>query len=457
MTTADWLNPQNEVATRQALHQRLLRDLHLGQYGTSTDVTVGYIEDTNRLLNVAISPESMRGAWVRLVTDNDEKAASPYGEIRPVLRLEPRTGRLYVDPPLSSVPGDTTADYEIWRRVHPQDVIDVTNRVLQEEIYLPYWEWLSELPGGDFEDALDDEVWEAIGGAAGTIVSFAAGASYQRSRYGLRIVTTGAGDGYGSQSVQVRPGAHIHVSAELLLITPELTSFPRLVVYDDSDDSEIASITIEEGPSKRYSLDFTVPSDVSRIYVATVAGDATEVYWRISQVILQDLDARSLPLPRWIKNADQVKGVFRSQLWSRGGNTFDPEMHGTLDPHAYFVDNAFSFGQLRIQRRVGTFTRPYYIFASRNESSYVYDNDRKRIDPNHLFTAVADNLMTNFVMQPSTEMDRQQFVAMAAKLSRDHEMYRRAQEVRLSNTYVGREPEVFVADVARESLYYGEF
>ena len=399
LITATPTTGQVEGVTRRKVLERFLRETGFGDYGTATGGSVSTIVDTTRLQSVQYNSNQYDGAWERISYDAGGAAAAPELEIRTVSAagLAGSTGTLTIAPVHSAAPaaGDM---YQIWRMVYPQTVLDILDQIMQEEVFLPCWTVLTEVPDGDMEQISNSADWTA---SNATLTKATAEPTGWGKRYLTVATTSAAGYAKTATNLAVVPGKKYHISALVRANAAGCT--PSLIAYDATNSAAIDSKTTTSQTWGRLWFEFTAPATCYQVSIRLANAENT-VTSSWDEVCLYSLDSQDLPLPWWVKEKQQVKGIFRMHFTDIGTNLWNPQPYGELDTNRWdFRDDAYGRGQLRIVSRYGAPQGPVFIFGTRNEVAFANENtDTKRVDANWLNTALCYQVFSHLINSPNS-------------------------------------------------------
>lgn len=381
-----------EQLTRNALLKRFLRETGLGDYGTATGGSTTTIIDTTKLQSTQFNTREWVGGWGRISKDAGGAGAAPEGSISPITTYAPSTGTITLNPAITAVAASD--EYELWR-VNPSTVLDLLDQILKEDVFLPCWTMLSELPDYDMEASTYAD-WTA----SNTTLSKSTTDPVIAGKRHLSVVTTSALGYARSALVTVEPGKTYHVSALVRCSAASTTA--RLLAYDETNAATIDSRDSVRRYPVRLGFEFTIPTDCYQmsIRLANVENTVTTLW---DEVVLFAQESTSIALPWWVKSKDQVKGVFRYLPHSIATDLNQPEFHGEQDKQWDIQDNPFSRGQLRLQARYGSIAQPLFIFGLRNETAFANDNsDGKLVDQNYLLACLGYRVFHMLSQQPNS-------------------------------------------------------
>lgn len=368
--------PNLDGISRAALFRQLALDTGLLFCGVATaggDVATLY--DTSNLKTSQGSPAEWIGGWLRISATTDN--AAPEGEIVPISDYEPDLGKIVFEPHLTVAP-DAGDYYELWK-INPKITKDLLDQCLTKDLYLPCWTVLSEIPDHDMEQSHTTD-WTASG-ATVTKQTAQPRLSNSGKRY-LRVVSSAAGDYARSAILRIEPNRTYHASAVARCSAASTTA--KLVAYDETNGAVIESKTSNRLYPARIWFTFQAPAtcySISLRLTNVEAGVTTE--W--DEVTFFSVNAVDLPMPWWVKNADQVKGVFQLEPLTITENLWDSTLRGEDDARFDTIPEYGGFGRFKAQARQGAINWPVFIFGARNETAYADDNaDLKYLDPNLL-------------------------------------------------------------------------
>ena len=377
--------PTVEGSNRLNLFKKLSRATGILKYGTVTSGARDYIIDSTRLKSSQLSHSEWEGGWVRISSTTDSLA--PQGEIIPISIFTPELGKVEGSPYFTVAPesGDT---YELWK-LDPQDIIDIVDEALTDDLYVPCWTVLSEVPDYDMEQSGTTD-WTAVNSTV-TKQTSEPRSPWSGKRY-LRVVSSSAG-GYARTALLNVQGGKPYFSSAAARAS---IGTAKLVIYDETNGAIIDSWTSDQMYPNRISLFWQSPTtckQVSLRLTSVDSGDTTE--W--DEVIFHSTYSPDIELPWWIKNRNQVKGIFQYQPITITDKIWDMVLKGEYDSRFDIYD----MGQKkRAVARQGVITWPLYLLGIRNETAYSDDTtDLKYIDPN-LFIACLGWKIYKYLCQP---------------------------------------------------------
>lgn len=382
--------PQVEGLTRNQVLKHFLSESGLGVTGVATGGSDEVLVDTSARQSSVYSPATYEGQWLRI--NDTSNSLAPEGEIRPVTVYTPAAGRLAVSPQFSATieSGD---DYELWR-IEPQRVLDLLDRILTQDLFIPCWTVLSELPDYDMEQtAVTDWI-----GVSATPTKSSAEPPMAGEKY-LVVTATGANGYARTPLIGVEPGKPYFVSA----LARYSTSNGELRVWDETNNALIKSITVDTRYNIRPSADFNTPATCKQVTIRLVTvTNAGVTEW--DEVVLYSQEARSIALPWWVKSRSQVRDVYqlhgnpvRNDLWT-------DELRGIAlaEGRQWRIrDNPLGRGQLRLQLIEGHMSHPIYIMGLRNETAYADNHvEIKHVDLNYLTTCLCYRTFSHLLQSP---------------------------------------------------------
>ena len=394
--------PQVEGILRSTLTKRILLETGLGDYGICTATAGGsattYFDDTNRLKSTQFNAKQWVGGWARISYDAGGAAAAPENELGPITTYDPTTnGRITFNPAMTAAPavGDW---YELWTNPDPKRVLDIIDKVLTEDIYLPCWSVLTECPDGDMEQNNTTD-WTA---SNATVTKATAEPTMFGKRY-LSVLATAANGYARSALLRGEPNTRYHVSAVVRCNAASTTA--KLIAHDETNDVAIDSVTTTRLYNHRLYLEFTLPATcyTFSIRLSTVENAKTTLW---DEVALYPLGATDIRLPWWVKEKNQKLGIFKMIPASIGDGCWEANLRGEIDKSWDVQDRYAGGGQLRIQQRYGLGTgmsTPLFIYGIRNEEAYANDNtDKKFVDSNLLVAWVCWKLFEWMARRPAS-------------------------------------------------------
>ncbi len=383
ITTAP-TNPQLGGITRRVLLQDVLMETGLGEYGTCTATSGGaattYFDDTNNLKSTQYDSKKWVGGWTRISYDAAGAAAAPENEVGPITTYDPTTnGRITFAPAMTAAP--TTGDkYEIWTNPNPKRVIDIVDKIITEDLFMPCWTVLTECPDGDMEQNNTTD-WTA---SNATLTKVSIEPVMYGKRY-LKVLSTAA-NGYARSALHYgQPSQKYHVSALVRCSAASTTA--KMIIYDETNGAEIDSITSVNLFNVRLWKEITLPATCYTwsVRLSNVENNVT-TYW--DEVCTYPLGAHDIKLPWWMKQKKQKLGVFKMMPITIDDYTYDGGLRGELDRTWDVQEDRIGGHGLRLQQRptLGAgLSTPLFIYGLRNEEAYSNDNsDEKSLDTNLL-------------------------------------------------------------------------
>lgn len=418
-----------EGLTRYQVIDRALRDSGFGSYGTATGGSTTTLVDANALISTQLPSTSFVGSWLRIALDAGSPGSAPEGEYRTVSSFAAGTGTLTVSSAFSAAvaSGDR---YQVFRVVPPQAVLDTLDTILKEEVVLPDFTLLTEMPDGDMEQPNTTD-WFAVNASLSKVTA-------EPSLWGrrwLRVTATAAG-GYarGANHLRVTPGGSYHVSA--IALPGDAATTATLRAWDVTNGAELLSRSWSGGSAGRIILDVTVPSTCYEMSVHLgVVENGKFVDW--DEVCVYELSTRTLPLPWWVKNKSQVRGMFACEWDYLAESVADPDPVLKLEGLRWnYLPAGFGANRTRITRMDSRPLRPVMLFGVRNETAYVNETETKRVDANFVNAALVFHLFRQLVSLPNSgHVDRAWVKEMVAYWEREYMRQRRAQEERLAMSF----------------------
>jgi len=437
LISGSWTTATSESVTRSDVLKRLLRE-GLGESGTATSGSTSTIVDTGMLLSSAYPDDKYKGMWARIEYDAGGAAAAPEGEIRSVTASVGSTGTVTVSPVFSAAPAASDR-YQLWAFIHPQKVLDTLDQVMTQDCFLPEWTLLTEMPDGDMEQNNTTD-W---GTSNATVSKVTSEPSLWGKRW-LRVTTTGAG-GYAQNTaaLAVVPGATYHIS--VIARPTAATTTATLRAYDNTNAATIELKTYTGSAPGRIHMEVAVPTGCHdlRVQLGATANGVSVDY---DELCVYSPDARSLPLPWWVTNKGQVRGIFRTSWVGVTTDVWDPMPSMTLDRERWdFRDSSFGRGQLRIVASQGSITGPMMIFGTRPETAWANENTEvKHVDMDWLVARVMSVLFRQLQGPLSIGLQHADWIAERSRFWDDEwKRERRTQEERMQDILQGHAPEIY--------------
>lgn len=420
---------QVEGVTRKAILDRFLRETGLGTTGTITGVSGGAtttFDDTARLKSSQFPSSDWVGGWARISKDAGGASAAPENEHSPITTYDPTTnGRITVNPAMTAMAaGD---EYQLWRFPNPSVVKDFLDQCLQNDIYLPCWSVLSEVPDFDME-ANNTTDWTA---SNATVTKITGTEPVIAGKRWLKVAAT-SDDGYArTASMNVEPGTRITVSA--IGQVGDSATTGTLQLYDVTNSAEITSVSTTRLYPVRLLKDITIPSTCKSIQVRLITEEnGKNTYW--DEVIVYTPNGNDIALPWWVKSKDQVKGIFELNTSQVASDMYETTLRGTLTNKYTIIDNAFGRGQLRlVNRNGGGITKPLFILGIRNEVAYATDTlDYKRVDENLLMACLGYKVFGHLKQLPTAGTVNSNWIkTQYAEYEKSYKQLMRQQSTRL--------------------------
>jgi len=438
LITGSWTTATVEAYTRATLLKRILRE-GFGEYGTATGGSTSTIVDTGMLQSSGYPDDKYKGMWARIEYDAGGAAAAPELEIRPCTASTSSNGTVTVNPVYSAATASGDR-YQLWAFMHPQKVLDTLDQVMTQDCFLPEWTLLTEMPDGDMEQNNTTD-W---GNSNATLSKVTAEPSLWGKRW-LRVTTTDAG-GYAENAaaLAVVPGATYHISAIARPTAATTTATVR--AYDNTNAATIDLKTYTGSAPGRVYMEVTAPAGCHDLRVrlgATANGVAVD----FDEVAVYSTGANSLPLPWWVSNKAQVKGIFRTTWTGLTSDVWDPMPSMTLDNERWdFRDSAFGRGQLRIVASQGVIPTPMYLFGLRPETAWANENTEvKHVDQDWVIARTMQILFRQMQGPLSIGLQHSEWVQERQKYwDEEYRRERKKQEERIQDVLQAEVPDVYV-------------
>jgi hypothetical protein len=155
------------------------------------------------------------------------------------------------------------------------------------------------------------------------------------------------------------------------------------------------------------------------------------------EVCVYEVSTRTLPLPWWVKNKSQVRGLLACDWDYLAESVADPDPVLKLEGQRWnYLPAGFGANRTRITRMDSRPLRPVMLFGVRNETAYVNETETKRVDANFVNAALVFHLFRQLVSLPNSgHVDRTWVKEMVAYWEREYMRQRRAQEERLAMSF----------------------
>lgn len=366
--TASFTKAQTQLTTRPDIFKRLLSRTEFGQYGTATGGSTSTVIDTTRLSSSeAYGDDQWVGSYVRLTS------GSAAGQVRVVTDYVASTGTLTVSPVFGATASGAT--YELWKNLHPTDVVDLLDQIMTEECFVPDWAICTEVPDGDMEQ---NNITDWTAGGTAIVAKDSTEPRISGVRY--LTVTNAATDDYARSNLFYPPPTSrgYHLSALVRASVGTAT----LIAYDETNGAALRSVSTTSKAWTRVWFDFNTLSTTEAISIRLAGEESTAVTWW-DDVCFYGHNAQDLRLPWWVKNRDHIRGVYRLQVQDGPTtNTWDPSLIGRRERRFGISQSRFGPGAARLV--VGNpgqgIPGPVYVYGLRNETAYASDTETKHID-----------------------------------------------------------------------------
>ena len=388
LTPAAFTLPQIERTSRRDILENCLQAGQLGMYGAATSGSTTTIVDTTKLIGGGFSARDWSSTWMRISKDAGGAAAAPEGEIRPVgaSGYAPSTGTMTI---ATNAPAWTAAVaagdiYQLWRYPHPQDVLDILDNLLFEEMYWPSLTLLSELPDHDFEQSTLTGHWGTASNVTATLAT--AEPLAEGIRY-LSLVTTSAAGYLPSVAMNVtQDGTSVpSFFASALVRCSAASTTAKMIIYDETNAAAITVVGTQTYTGLgwgRLWFTFTLPVTCKQFTVRlSNVENLVTTYW--DEIVLFPTSASDIALPWWVREREQIVGVFELNMRNIGTSVADPALIGEPTDDWDVRRNSFGRGQLRLFRRTGGSigNRPLFILGKRSETAFANETtDLKHVN-----------------------------------------------------------------------------
>jgi hypothetical protein len=427
-----------EAVTRNQVLERFLRETGLGTYGIATGGSTTTVIDTAALLSSQLSNDIMPGAWARIGLDAAGAGAAPEGETQPVSAYVATTGTVTNAAFTTAVAvGD---HYQFWRYLHPKMVLDTLDSILADACYQPAWTFLTNVPDGDMESVTAAASWTA--GANAAITKQTGDPAMWGKRY-LRVVNTAA-NANAYQRFTLAPGRQYHFSVlGRNDQTIDAASTPQLIIYDRTNSAVLSTTTGNvNGADVRLWSDFSTPSTCYEVEARLSAtGASARTHW--DEAVFFSYDDRDIPLPSWVREKAQVKGLFRTTWDSVGTNLYASMPQMQHDARRFdIMDGRTTDGRLWAVSHYGALDSPVLMFGTRPEIAFTSDTqDTRRIDANWLNAALCCRVFGQLLNGPSAgPLDTDWIQKQYTRWEKEYAIQKRSQEQRLADVIRSAQP-----------------
>ncbi len=387
-------NVSVEELTRTNFIKRFLRETGLGDYGTATGGSTSTIVDTGRLKSSQYADKDWEGGWARVSKDAGGAQAAPEGEISPITTYAPSTGTITVNPNFTQAPVSTD-EYELWKFPTPQLVLDFLDQILKNDVWLPCWSPLSELPDFDMEDSGTSN-WTTNNAT----ISKVSGVTALSGRRHLNVILTNTGGYVRTGNIAVAPGDPYYTS---VLCRPNVDSIYTLQIFDVTNSTGITTKTHSNLYTGRIWVTWNAPATCEEVQVRLVGNvNNDDADW--DDLVFYAQNEPSIALPNWVKSKNQLIKVYKLSVGEVVDNIQPPVLRGHGFQDYIIADTAFGSGQLRLTMKQRTSVPDsLYIFGIRNEIAYTDDTlDVKLVDENLLMALLATKVFEHLSQLPRT-------------------------------------------------------
>lgn len=430
---------------------QLLRELAMAtgllKYGTITSGGPNYFIDTTQLKSTQYSPKDWVGGWGRISSTTDN--AAPEGEYRPISDYEPDLGKITLNPAptVSPAANDT---YELWR-VNPKIVLDIIDSALTENLLVPCWTILSNIPDYDMEQSHTTD-WTAGGSATLTKETGEPRMSQSGKRY-LRVVSVAAGDYARSALLRVEPNQSYHASAVVRCSAEGTTA--KLVVYDETNGQVIDYWTSTRLYPVRIAFNFQTPANCQTIsYRLTNVESGVTTEW--DEVCGFGYNSPDILLPWWVRHRNQIKGIFEYRPVTVSDKVWDVALVGERDRRWDIINNYGGGTKFKAVARQGRLIWPLYVLGTRNESAFSSETtDYKYIDMG-LFLSCVKYMVYSHLSQPLETgiLDGRNFKEETLRAKLEYDLLKQEQAEDLNKTIASDTP---FAQFRDHRFDYGEY
>lgn len=369
------LNPNTTSATIGNntvldLMKQVMRETQLGEFfatgGAAADGTVSMVD--MRHLGGQYSKEYWRGAWFFLPQS---------GEFRPVRRFIPEEGRISWDEPLDDVDNKLDYGYMLIRWPHPEVLLQHIIDTFNQDVWLPTVSATSFVPDFDMElhPSSVSLWWDADPGVTVTKDST------PPLSHGLRCLKVAATTNPGAASpvagfaIAENKGYHLSVMAH----SSGGGSRAYIKCVDRATAHVIAEHSWDGQGWARMFIDLQIGTTTEVVDIE-LGCDTTGKYARFKDLIFYPFGERNIPLPGWVREADQVKKIFRldaehfenPELWLA---SYQGRSQAGWVPQ---IDKLATSGPGQLTSHTGRLEDPLYFVAKRQldlDGPYIGGDD----------------------------------------------------------------------------------
>ena len=435
--------PNLDGVSRYSLFKKLALDTGMLFCGVVTEGGINSFQDTGNLMTSQGVPEDWIGGWFR--ASKTASHAAPEGQIAPVADYEPELGKIDLSTHLTGTlsPGD---EYELWK-INPKIAKDIADSCLTDDLYLPCWTVLSEVPDYDMEQPGTDD-WSNFNSTVSKQTEQPR-LSYSGKRY-LRVVSSSPGGYAQSNPLPIEPRYTYQLSG---VARCDAGSVAELVAWDNTNNVEIQSYPSNRQYPARIWHHFLAPENCRELSIRLRNQSTGTIDW--DEISFHSVNGADIPLPWWVKNDTQVKGIFNLAPLSIGKQLWDATLRGEDDTRFDVIPNFGGYTRFKAQARQGLTTHPIFMFGSRNETPFESDVlDLKYLDIN-LFVACLKYRLYKFHSQPLVTglLDAENFKSMLGPAEGEWMRISQSMSVELNKTLDSPTPWVEYID---HRFTYGE-
>lgn len=300
--------------TRQNLRRQMYdgRIPGLGFNGTADSVSATTITDAYALADTNLGTRQFQGMYIyRPDRTGDDK-------VRVAGTLNTSTGAIVHTGANWSNTSDV--EYEMIGLMHPDELnacITRSTRRIYREVQLI-------LPGlivdGDME-AADMTHWAAVGSPSTREKS----ATYAFSgTQASHVANASANEGIKSDVMVITPDLKVYLSCGVRVIS----GTAKLVLYDETNSEEIASVTCAELSRSHLWLEATIPMTCKQITVRLLGVESdADIWW--DRAALYPPDLRRFPAPSWLNEQYKFQKLREAQYTRHSAQT--NQTYGSYD------------------------------------------------------------------------------------------------------------------------------
>lgn len=404
LLSQDFTGGQTQVqsVTRPNLIKRILRETGYGQTGSCTsNGTTTTVIDTNNLQSTQFNDRDHVGAFLYFSSGSGD------GHIATVTTYAPSTGTLTFSPAIAASGTNSGVVYHLFRTpFSPRVLLDSLDTLVTQEWWTPCLTFLSEAADYDMEQS-GTTAWSNASNT--TIAKTAWSLANHEGIFGSQAlsVTNTAANGYATPTNPFRatPGNNYYFGIFFTPTDPTVAHTATFVIYDQSNSAAIETITTTSKTTVFIGTEVQAPSGCGLIQIR-IGAQEDAVVGVFDELVAVDLQAYDMAMPWWVRNADQIKGVYRweSKQSIQGSNLYAPGWTGSKLQDFDYGITQFGSGGFRLLSE-SPIRGPLYVEGTRNEVAWASNTEAKRINENwavHVLGAQLFDMMLSRAQKADT-------------------------------------------------------